>query len=114
MNHGLVCPIVSDPCGSQNRSATLQKAVCAGLGAEEECEEGLSSARLMSGQVPVYMEGLDSSMLPAAAAQGSQDSRTSKPSMDEGYGTKKVQSCTKALGPFGGPLSSGPQGRHSC
>lgn len=111
MNHGLVCPIVSDPCGSQNRSATLQKAVCAGLGAEEECEEGLSSARLMSGQVPVYMEGLDSSMLPAAAAQGSQDSRTSKPSMDEGYGTKKGPELYESTRPIRRTSEQWPPGK---
>ena len=67
----------------------VAKALCAGLAAEEEYEEGVSRVRLTSCQVPVYMEGLHSSMLPAAATQGSQDSRTSKTSVDEGHGKKK-------------------------
>lgn len=67
----------------------IAKALCASLAAEEEREEGVSSTRLTSGQVPVYMEGLDSSMLPAAANQGSQGSRTSKTSVDEGNRKKK-------------------------
>lgn len=84
------------------------KALCAGLAAEEEREEGVSSTRLTSGQVAVYMEGLDSSMPPAAATQGGQDSRTSRASVDEGHGKKKGPKL------FGGPLTSGLQGGHSC
>lgn len=45
--------------------------------------------RFVSGQVPIYVEGLNSSMLLAAAALGSQDSRTSKTSVDEGHGKRK-------------------------
>lgn len=45
--------------------------------------------RFVSGHVPVYAEGLNSSMLLAAAALGSQDSRTSKTSVNEGQGKRK-------------------------
>lgn len=79
---------------------TGAKALCAGLAAEEGRGEGGSSARLMSGQVPVYMEVLDSSMLPAAAAQGSQDSRTSKTSVDKGHGNYKGPELYKSTRPI--------------